>query len=493
MTRTILIAGTASHSGKSTIAAGLCRILSRRGESVAPFKGQNMSNNARAVASPDGGWGEIGVSQYVQAKAAGVSPSTDMNPVLLKPRGDGESQLVIQGDPVGHFQAGSYYDDHWKDARRALVDSYERLSDEYDFIVAEGAGSIAEINLQHRDLANIETARIADAGILLVVDIERGGAFASLYGTVELLPEDIRDRLVGGVINKFRGDASLLDSGIKRMEKELGLPILGVVPYGEVELPQEDSVSLPAVGSRGVWGDDDGVKEENVVKVGVPRLPRISNFTDLEPLAREPGVRVEFLPLDSDLGSMDGVVLPGTKNTVDDLLALHDSGFTEELREFSGYVVGICGGYQMLGQRILNAGIESAREDFDEVQGIGLLPVSTEFSTDKRVEEVSRQLEGTGPLAGGDGMVSGYEIHMGSTTVLEDVPGPVGDHSAATGDVLGTYLHGIFENEVPRRNFVRNLFRRKGVKLPESGDDFDSPYKQVADLVETNLDPDRII
>lgn len=493
MTRTILVAGTASHSGKSTIAAGLCRILSRRGESVAPFKGQNMSNNARAVASPDGGWGEIGVSQYVQAKAACVSPSTDMNPVLLKPRGDGESQLVIQGEPVGHFQAGSYYDDHWEDARRALVDSYERLSDEYDFIVAEGAGSIAEINLQHRDLANIETARIADAEILLVVDIERGGAFASLYGTVELLPKGIREGLVGGVINKFRGDASLLDSGIDRIESELDLPVLGVVPYGGVELPQEDSVSLPPVGSRAVWGDDDGVKEENAVKVGVPRLPRISNFTDLEPLAREPGLRVEFLPLDSGLGSMDGVVLPGTKNTVDDLLALHDSGFTEELREFSGYVVGICGGYQILGQRILNAGIESAREDFDEVKGIGLLPVRTEFSTDKRVEEVSRQLEGTGPLAGGDGMVSGYEIHMGSTTVLEDVPGPVGDHSAATGTVLGTYLHGIFENEVPRRSFVRNLFRRKGVKPPEPVGDLDSPYEGVADLVEENLDISRII
>lgn len=488
MTRTILVAGTASHSGKSTITAGLCRILSRRGESVAPFKGQNMSNNARAVPRPDGGWGEIGVSQYVQARAAEISPSTDMNPVLLKPRGDGESQLVIQGEAVGHFEAGSYYQDRWEEARGGLVKSYERLAEKHDTIVAEGAGSIAEINLQDRDLANIETARIADAEIVLVVDIERGGAFASLYGTVELLPEDLRSRLAGAVINKFRGDESLLEPGIDRMEEELGLPVLGVVPHGNVELPQEDSVSLPPVGRRKVWGDEDGVPDENSVRIGVPRLPRISNFTDLEPLAREPGVRVVFLPLESELEFADAVVLPGTKNTVDDLLALHDTGCVKRLREYDGYVVGICGGYQMLGERVKNAGIESAKGDVDLVEGIGLLPVETEFSTEKQVEEVTKRVNGVGPLEGCEGEVTGYEIHMGFTEVNGDISRPLGRTSAARDRVFGTYLHGLFENKGPREAFISNLFGMKGVSRPVREREPRDPYEKVADLVEENID-----
>ncbi|MBS3765787.1 cobyric acid synthase [Candidatus Bipolaricaulota bacterium] len=493
MTRTILIAGTASHSGKSTITAGLCRILSRRGKSVAPFKGQNMSNNARAVPKPDGGWGEIGVSQYVQARAAEVSPSTDMNPVLLKPRGDGESQLVIQGEAVGHFKAGDYYEDHWDEARGGMVGSYKRLAEKHDTIVAEGAGSIAEINLQERDLANIETARIADAEIVLVVDIERGGAFASLYGTVELLPEDVRSRLSGAVINKFRGDESLLEPGIDRMEEELGLPILGVVPHGKVELPKEDSVSLPPVGGRKVWGDEDGVPEENSVRIAVPRLPRISNFTDLEPLSREPGVRVVFLPLESELESADAVVLPGTKNTVDDLLALHDTGFTERLREYDGYVVGICGGYQMLGEKVKNAGIESARGDIETVEGIGLLPVETKFSSEKQVEEVTKRVKGVGPLEGYEGEVMGYEIHMGFTEIHGDINHPLGRSSAAHSRVIGTYLHGLFENEGPKEAFISNLFEDKGIRRPERESKSGDPHEKVANLVEENIDLDGLL
>jgi len=489
MTRTILVAGAASHSGKSTVAAGLCRLFSRRGKSVSPFKAQNMSNNARAVVSPDGGWGEIGVSQYVQAKAAEVSPTTDMNPVLLKPRGDGESQLVIQGQAVGNFEAGSYYESRWREARRAVEESYKRLADRYDIIVAEGAGSIAEINLQHRDLANIETARIADADILIVVDIERGGAFASLYGTVKLLPEDIRNKVIGGVINKFRGDKSLLSSGVDQIESMLGIPILGVVPHKKINLPAEDSVSLPERGVRMVWGDEDGVSEERSVQVAVPRLPRISNFTDLEPLARVPGVRVVFIPLDAELEFADAVVIPGTKNTVDDLLSLHKAGFVEKLRNFEGFVVGICGGYQMLGERVVNASIEGIQEEVKEVEGIRLLPAETEFSTSKEVKEVTRILDGAGPLVGARGEVTGYEIHMGSTATFGDVKHPLGKTSAATDQVLGTYLHGLFENEAPRKSFVENLFSLNGQRNPEAPP-FRSaaPYRDVADLMEENLD-----
>ncbi|MCF7875509.1 cobyric acid synthase [Candidatus Bipolaricaulota bacterium] len=494
MAKTILVAGTASHSGKSTIAAGLARLFARRNRAVAPFKAQNMSNNARAVSSPAGGWGEIGVSQYVQARAARVRPNTDMNPVLLKPRGDGESQLVIQGQAVGHFEAGSYYDNCWKDAREAVVESYERLADQYEVIVAEGAGSIAEINLQERDLANIETARIADADILLVVDIERGGAFASMYGTVELLPEDIRSRVNGVIINKFRGDESLLEPGIEEIERRLDIPIIGVVPCGEVGLPSEDSVSLPPVGERMVWGDEDGVSEDKTVKIAVPRLPRMSNFTDLEPLAREPGVRVVFIGLKTDPGFADAVIIPGTKNTVDDLLALKGDGFGDNLREFDGYVVGICGGYQMLGKSVRNAGIESVDSELEVVDGIGLLPVETEFSREKQVEEITLRVDGFGPLSGARGEVTGYEIHMGGSVVTAgNVNNPLGEESAATERVLGTYLHGLFENKEPRENFVRNLYEFADRERPAGDISANSPYEEVANLVEDNVKLDEVL
>jgi adenosylcobyric acid synthase (glutamine-hydrolysing) (EC 6.3.5.10) len=245
MTRTVLVAGTASHVGKSTVAAGLCRLLADRGVSVAPFKAQNMSNNARAVprapeTKVDGGavYGEIGVSQYVQARAARCQPTTDQNPVLLKPRGEGESQLVVDGVAVGHYAAGDYYDHHWERAREAAAAAHDRLAAAHDVIVAEGAGSIAEINFHDRDLANVETARFADADIVLVGDIERGGVFASLLGTLELMPDDLRAQVVGVVITKFRGDRSLLDAGINEFESRTGVDVLGVIPHDDPGLPR---------------------------------------------------------------------------------------------------------------------------------------------------------------------------------------------------------------------------------------------------------------
>jgi len=482
MTRTVLVAGTASHVGKSTVVAGLCRRLSREGVAVAPFKAQNMSNNARAVVTPDGNWGEIGVSQFVQARAASVAPTTDMNPVLLKPRGEGESQLVIHGEAVGHNEPGEYYDEHWEQARQAAIESYERLAAEYDLIVAEGAGSIAEINLYDRDLANIETSRFADASIVLVGDIERGGVFASLYGTLELMPEDLRDRVRGVVITKFRGDASLLDPGIEELEAKTGVPVLGVLPYDDPGLLEEDSVSLPSEGRRAVFDDDDGRPPEKTVTVGVPRLPRISNFTDLAPLAAVPGVRVAYVPIDSRLADVDAVILPGTKNTVDDLLALKEAGLDGALSAFPGPIVGICGGYQMLGERITNASIEGTGTA-DVIDGIGLLPVKTRFSHQKRVQQVSLEAAGTGPIDGVAGTVSGYEIHMGRTTHTTAIEQPLEEQSAATQSVLGTYLHGLFENEDVRDVFLDTVFRQANKQREVTGMEQRSPYYSAAELV----------
>ena len=499
---TVLIAGTASHVGKSTLAAGLCRLLARRGASVAPYKAQNMSNNARVALTPDGEWGEIGVSQHVQARAAEVPATTDMNPVLLKPRGGGESQVIVDGEAVANTPASAYYDDHWDDARAAAVAAHERLAAEHDVIVAEGAGSVAEINLRDRDLANVECARFADAKILIAVDIERGGAFASLYGTLELLPDDLRERVCGAVITKFRGDPTLLEPGIAEIEERTGVPIVGVVPHDDPGLPAEDSLSLPDAERAddgidpGVLGDDDGVPGDASVRIGVPRLPRISNFTDLEPLAREPGVRVGYLPLDAALDEVDAVVLPGSKNTVDDLLALREAGFDAALRAFDGPVVGVCGGYQLLGDRLVDADVEGVG-DRETVPGVGLLPVETEFSTDKRVERVTCAVDGVGPIAGAEGRATGYEIRAGRTRPLDGVEEaeaasvatePLGTESVATDQVLGTYLHGLFETAAVRDAFVESVFASAGRTRPDARRADRSPYEQAADLVADHVD-----
>ncbi|WP_096390865.1 cobyric acid synthase [Halopenitus persicus] len=553
--RTLLVAGTASHVGKSTVAAGLCRLLADRGVAVAPFKAQNMSNNARAVPrAPGSGFGEIGVSQYTQARAARIRPTTDHNPVLLKPRGDGESQVVVNGTAVADAPPREYYADHWDDARAAVAEAHARLAADSDVIVAEGAGSIAEINLHDRDLANVETARLADADVLLVADIERGGVFASLVGTLELLPADLRDRVVGAVITKFRGDRSLLDPGIEAFEDRTGVPVRGVIPFDDPGLPAEDSVDLPAPDARQptVRGADDGVSSADAVTIAVPRLPRISNFTDLEPLAAEPGVRVRYLPVAdrrddareaaTPLADADAVVLPGTKNTVDDLIALRESGLAAAIREFEGPIVGLCGGYQLLGERILNAGIEGTDAE-STLEGLSLLPVETVFSREKRVVETELRIDGVGPLTGVSGTVGGYEIHMGETrpasraatvtansiatdrqTTADPDSTPDGDPrlrtpfspsdegAAEPGDgrsgvelgaafggrsgVVGTYLHGIFEDPGVRRAFLRNVAAYANVPT----DRFDrdpagesSPYDAAADLLREHVSVDGLV
>jgi len=503
VTRTVLVAGTASHVGKSTVAAGLCRHLARQGVDVAPFKAQNMSNNARAVPTPEGvavprvgdappsddrAFGEAGISQYVQARAADVEPSTDQNPVLLKPRGGGESQLILDGQAVGHYAASDYYDDYWDRARETAELAHESLAATHDLIVAEGAGSIAEINLHDRDLANVETARFADADVLLVADVERGGAFAALVGTLELLPDDVRDRVVGAVLSKFRGDPSLLAPGPELFEDRTDVPLLGVIPHDDPGLPAEDSLSLPDSGESATWGDDgDG----DAVTVAVPRLPRASNVADLDPLATTPGVAVSIRPLDRSLDDADAVLLTGTKNTVDDLLAAREADLGERLRAFCGPVVGLCGGYQMLGRRLRGAAVEGVG-DRDAVPGLGLLPVETRFSPDKRVRRSTLHLTGTGPLSGVEGRVDGFEIHAGETRAVDDVRTPFDDPGtdrtgaalgAAGESVLGTYLHGLFENERAREAFLR-----AAGWTPDRSADRDSPYGRAADLIAENVD-----
>lgn len=486
--------------GKSTVVTGIVHALARRGVDVAPFKAQNMSNNARVGLIPnptEAVYGEIGISQYVQARAAGLQPTTDHNPVLLKPRGEGESQLIVQGKAVGHFAAGDYYDEHWERAREAAVESYERLAADYDVVVAEGAGSIAEINLHDCDLANVETAHFADASILLLVDIERGGAFASLYGTLELLPDDIRERVVGAVITKFRGDPSLLEAGIVEIESRTGVPIVGVLPHDDPGFPEEDSVSLPDESDADTIGDEDGIPDERAVTVAVPQLPHISNFTDFEPLADEPGVRVRYVPIDGGLSDVDAVALPGTKNTVDDMRALHEAGFDQKIRTFDGPILGLCGGYQMLGEAITNASLESTGE-VDSVEGLGLLPITTAFEAEKRLERVSVPVDGTGPIAGASSTAEGYEIHMGQTSLVNgdrseiSITHPLGERSVATDRVLGTYLHGLFENENVRDAFVETLFERVGISRPERVDTGVSPYESAATLIGSHLDGELV-
>jgi adenosylcobyric acid synthase len=494
--RTLLIAGTASHVGKSTVAAGLCRRLADAGYDVAPFKAQNMSNNARAVPRADGeGFGEIGVSQYAQARAAGVRPTTDHNPVLLKPRGDGESQVVVDGEAVATVAATDYYEAWWTEAREAVRTAHDRLAADHDVVVAEGAGSIAEINLHHRDLSNVETARLADADIVLVADVERGGVFAAIVGTLDLLPDDLRARVAGVVITKFRGDRSLLEDGVDAVEERTGVPVLAVLPYDDPGLPEEDSVALPARGDRGVVGTDDGVDAERTVTVAVPRLPHLSNATDLEPLARVPGVRIAYAPLDADLRTVgprgdraDAVVLPGTKNTVDDLHAAREAGLGERLRAFDGPVVGLCGGYQFLGERIEGASIEGTG-DAETAPAFGLLPTVTRFSADKRVEPATWTLDGHGPLAGVSTTVDGYEIHAGETRATGRVDTPFAapdgrsgaELGAARDGVVGTYLHGLFANRPAREAFVDAAYGTR--PRPDASVDRPSPYDRAADLV----------
>jgi adenosylcobyric acid synthase len=493
----LMVQGTSSHAGKSTLVAALCRLFARAGHRVAPFKAQNMSNNA--AVTDDGG--EVGRAQAMQAAAAGVAVTVDMNPILLKPQSDRTSQVVVLGKAQDRRDAREYYDrtaELWPVVTGAL----DRLREQYDLVVIEGAGSPAEINLERYDIVNMRVARYAQAPVLIVGDIERGGVFASLYGTVALLPEDDRRLVRGFIINKFRGDPSLLDPGFVTLFEKTGIPTLGVLPYLDLSrLPAEDAVDW----DRGAQPSN----EETLIDVAIMRLPRIANLDEFQPLAAEPGVRVRWIADPASLGNPDLIIVPGTKSTMDDLAWLREHGLDVAVRERRAVntpVLGICGGFQMLGSRLVDdVGAEAA----GAVQGLELLPVTTHFERDKVTRRVEARLTTmdlwSSPSV--DAPLDAYEIHMGRTT-LDDaddttrrvfsvsVDGQTHADGCATADglVVGTYLHGLFENVAFRRAVLTGLARRKGIALPMLTpiQTIDEAFDALADVVARDLDMNAI-
>jgi adenosylcobyric acid synthase len=466
--RALMILGTASHVGKSILTAGLGRILANDGYRVAPFKAQNMSLNS--AATPDGG--EIGRSQALQAEACRAIPCVEMNPVLLKPSTDTGAQVILLGKIWGQVTASDYHTQRVEQLFPEVLDAYQRLATNYELILLEGAGSPAEINLREHDIVNMRMAHAVDAACVLVGDIDRGGVFASLLGTMELLDPEDRARIHGFIINKFRGDESLLRPGVTAMEKRLALPCLGVVPYlADLGLDEEDGVALEErASSARRWNND--ASSERTLRVGVVALPHMANFTDFGALALEPGVSLAYLQQPEEMAGADLVILPGTKQTLDDLRWLKRRGFAQEIRRLSGIdmpIIGICGGFQMLGISVEDPhGIENRGEPVSRT-GLGLLPVRTVLRAEKTVGRVGGCLRcdlfggGLRPQA----YFEGYEIHVGET-LYESGAFPLTDieRQGATelvpdgavsksGRVFGTYVHGFFDNDDFRHGFIQ--------------------------------------
>jgi adenosylcobyric acid synthase len=456
MAKALMFVGTSSESGKSVMAAAFCRLLKKRGIRVAPFKAQNMALNS--YVTRDGK--EMGRAQVVQAEAAGLEPDVNMNPILLKPSSEFGSQVIIQGVVHSTMDAKNYYcmKKHlWKN----VTESYDRLAGQYECMILEGAGSPVEMNLKDSDIVNMAMAEYADARVILVADIDRGGVFASILGTVELLEQHERDRLIGFIINKFRGDESLLRDGLTFIEQKTNKPVLGIVPYlKDLYIPGEDSVSLSRKTTAACR-----TKITHAV-IGIIRLPHISNYTDFDPLEADGRFQVDYLNTARNLIDYDAVILPGSKNVYFDMNFLKESGFVQKLLEYEhqgGRIVGICGGYQMLGTRIQDPhGVE---DHGGETPGIGLLPIYSimeESKITRRFCGLFNVPEITVPIE-----VEGYEIHMGRTFPLCDADiiylrnngGTAGSSDIARRDgrVWGTYLHGLFESDMLRTNFLKWL------------------------------------
>ncbi len=448
-----MVAGTTSDAGKSLLAAGICRWFARQGVKVAPFKAQNMSNNS--VVTLDGG--EIGRAQALQAAACGLEPSVRFNPVLLKPGSDRRSQLVVHGKAVGEVTATSY-----RTEKPALLDlvvgTFEGLRAEYDVVICEGAGSPTEINLRATDIANLGLARAARLPVIVVGDIDRGGVFAALFGTLALLDAEDQSLIAGFVVNKFRGDPALLRPGLEMLRDLTGRPVLGTVPWlPGLWLDAEDSLSFAAGGTLGRGAPPVG---REWLRVAAPRLPRMSNATDLDALAAEPGVQVRLVDQPAGIADVDLVVLPGSKSTVTDLAWLRETGLADAVTAHAASgrpVLGICGGYQMLGQRI-DDDVESGAGTVD---GLGLLPLHTVFAAEKTL----RRPEGT---TYGGHPVTGYEIHHGQAAWLDPAVTPLftlpggGHEGAQYGAVYGTHWHGAFESDEFRRAFLTEVASLSG-------------------------------
>jgi adenosylcobyric acid synthase len=465
----IMILGTASHAGKSIITAGLGRILAEDGYCVAPFKAQNMSLNS--AATPDGG--EIGRAQTLQAEACGVVPRVEMNPILLKPATDIGAQVILLGKIWGQVTAADYHTRRVEQLFPQVLGAFQRLAARHELILLEGAGSPAEINLREHDIVNMRMAHAADATCLLVGDIERGGVFAALVGTMELLEPDDRARIRGFIINKFRGDETLLKPGITTIERRLGLPCVGVVPFlHDLGLDEEDGVALeerPSAARR--WKDLECGAIRSL-RIGVIALPHMANFTDFDALALEPAVSLAYLHRPCEMAAADLLVLPGSKQTLDDLAWLEDRGFLHELRRLQGIgvpIMGICGGFQMLGAMIDDPqGIENQGEAVSR-NGLGFLPVRTILRGEKTVRRVQGRLRANlfNSSRLPDTHFDGYEIHVGETSyepgtrpladvVPQGVSVPVLDGAISnSGRVFGTYVHGFFDNDAFRHWFIR--------------------------------------
>ena len=497
--RVLMVQGTASHVGKSVLVSALCRIFRQDGFRVAPFKAQNMSNNS--YVTRDGG--EIGRAQAVQAQAAGVETQVEMNPILLKPETDQRSQVVLMGRPYTSARTMDYFElksQLWESVHTSL----DVLRDQYDIVVIEGAGSPAEINLKATEIVNMRVALYANAPVLLCGDIDRGGVFASLVGTLELLEPEEREIIKGFVINKFRGDINLLTDGLTWLEDRTGIPVIGVVShYRDIHIPEEDSVALDL---------PVRVKGNAVLDIAVIQIPHISNFDDFDPLAQESGVTLRYVDSPRDIGRPDLIILPGTKTTIPDLAWMDRQGLTQAVLEAHGNgsaLIGICGGYQMLGKEVRDPdGVESTQA---QISGLGLLPMTTIFAGSKETHRVTGKVAlNTGLLASAKGLpVQGYEIHMGRTAV-EGVGAPfaIDDRSDlpvtqdnaldgsldSSGWAMGTYIHGLFHNGGLRRALLQALARRKGVTLPPTDDvaGIDGEFDKLADWVRGSLNMDLI-
>lgn len=525
MARVLMVQGTMSNAGKSLLAAGLCRLFARRGYRVAPFKSQNMALNSFVTREGL----EIGRAQAMQAQACGIEPSADMNPILLKPTSDVGSQVIVSGKPLANMRAREYFQ-YKKTLIPQIMDAYQRLAARHDIIFVEGAGSPAEINLKAEDIVNMGLARMIDAPVLLVGDIDPGGVFAQLYGTWALLPEEERRRIRGFVINKFRGDRRLLDPGIAMLEKKVGIPVLGVLPYMDLTIDDEDSLSNKL---------RDG--EPDQIDIAVIRLPHMANFSDLTVFEKREGVSLRYIKSPDRLCRADLVILPGSKNTTADLKWIREVGLAAEIQKFAkrgGLLAGICGGYQMLGQRVSDPhGLEGG----GDCRGLGILPLKTVLGKDKKLTRVRGYFSDdlTGPWSCLRGRsVEGYEIHMGQTKLTErtaffdeqtnieetagqtdssqegrqvsrqgwtyleqiktcssnDVDGA--DHlqmeGMVLGSVLGTYVHGIFDKTGNAEVLLNTIAGRKGLsrryKVRETADFARKQYDILADCLEQYMD-----
>ena len=464
----LMFLGTGSDVGKSVLAAAFCRILKQDGYRVAPFKAQNMALNS--FITPEGG--EMGRAQVVQAEAAGIAPHVDMNPILLKPTSQMGSQVIVHGRVVGNFLASEYYE-HKKNLMSVVRESFERLAEQYDVIVLEGAGSAVELNLKEHDLVNLAMAEMADAPCILVGDIDRGGIFAALLGSFMLMTPPEQQRIIGFVVNKLRGDPKLFANGVGILEAHAGRPVFGVLPYFDhIALPEEDSVALARRMEEGSKAPAGGN-----LAVGVVRLPFVSNYTDFDCFEQEPEVNLEYFNRPERVFQFDAVILPGSKNTIEDLAYLQTTGMAEAIVAYyksGGTVVGLCGGYQMLGVRVSDPhGVESRLQ---EAAGLGLLDMETEMLLEKitsQVEAVFRHHDGFSFRH--DESCFGYEIHMGRSVsrgsaqplfrIIRRGGQPADELDGLAqpdGRVWGTYIHGIFDNDEFRRDFLIDLHHRSG-------------------------------